>query len=174
MTVTKKRSDLFSKILVAATIVVILLFACKLFFIDFYTVSGSSMEPTFYDGQQIFARKVGGASRGDAVVISGEEYAKKAGVYDEKIDLLFKRVIAVEGDVISSVDGVVYLFYDGQQHVLENENYGGGQIDKMVIEIQKTVVPEGYVFVLGDNRNDSVDSRMFGCVKVSDIVAVCL
>ena len=78
-----------------------------------------------------------------------------------------KRIIAVEGDHIEIKDGKVYLNGEELQ-----ENY----LDEGVETTMGTygvysdiVVPEGYVFVMGDNRNHSTDSRCFGCIPVSKI-----
>lgn len=78
-----------------------------------------------------------------------------------------KRIIGVEGDHVEIKDGKVYL--NGEE--LE-ENY----LDEGVETNMGTygvysdiVVPEGYVFVMGDNRSHSTDSRCFGCIPVSKI-----
>lgn len=112
------------------------------------TVSGSSMTPTLQDGDRLIISGLSNSyERGDIVVIgrSGE-------------DTLIKRVIAVEGDVLN-MD-----FYSGdimlngelleEDYIAEKTHlyYDNGP----VFPLQ---VPKGYVFVMGDNRNDSLDSR---------------
>jgi signal peptidase I len=76
-----------------------------------------------------------------------------------------KRLIAKSGEHISFRDGYVYI--DGERleesYVTEGNTYCRGQYCDMT-------VPDGYVYVLGDNRGNSQDSRYFGPVKIEDIV----
>lgn len=78
-----------------------------------------------------------------------------------------KRVIGVEGDHIEIKDGKVYL-NDAElieNYLDENVTTNMGQYGVF----SDIVVPEGYVFVMGDNREHSTDSRAFGCIPVSKI-----
>lgn len=78
-----------------------------------------------------------------------------------------KRIIAVEGDHIEIKDGKVFL--DGKE--LQEEYLDDGVTTNMGTYgvFSDVVVPKGYVFVMGDNRNHSTDSRSFGCVPVEKI-----
>ena len=78
-----------------------------------------------------------------------------------------KRIIGVAGDHIEIKDGKVYL--NGQE--LVEEYLDEGVITNMGQYglFSDIVVPEGYVFVMGDNREHSTDSRCFGCIPVSKI-----
>lgn len=75
-----------------------------------------------------------------------------------------KRVIGVAGDHILIQDGKVYL---------NDEELNEPYLDEGVITNGRTywdiIVPEGTVFVMGDNREHSADSRMFGCIPVNKI-----
>ena len=75
-----------------------------------------------------------------------------------------KRIIAVEGDHIQIQEGKVYL--NGEEldepYLAEGEVTTGGTFFDIT-------VPEGYVFVMGDNRDHSIDSRSFGCIPVKKI-----
>ena len=83
---------------------------------------------------------------------------------NEEDNHFIKRVVAVAGDVVVIEDGVLYV-------------NNSAQIDNVYFETHPAVsgisypmiVPEGSVFVLGDNRENSTDSRTFGCVEVSKI-----
>lgn len=75
-----------------------------------------------------------------------------------------KRVIAIEGDHIKIEDGKVYL--NGEE--LE-ETYLRDGITTESSLFTDITVPEGYVFVMGDNRPHSTDSRSFGCIPVEKI-----
>ncbi len=169
----KAKSNILTRILMALIAVLALLVVCKIFFIDVYTVVGNSMLPTYESGDKVFARKVGGVSRFDVVIINAENY-KDSGAISEDTDRLFKRVVAVAGDAIWSENGVLCLEYDGETYILTDENYGAGNLDFMINGIERIVIPEGYVFVLGDNRNNSTDSRIIGLIAVEDIEAVVL
>lgn len=88
-------------------------------------------------------------------------------VLEMKKTSYIKRVIGIEGDHIEIKDGKVYL--NGEE---SEENY----LDEGVKTTMETygvysdiVVPEGYVFVMGDNREHSIDSRCFGCIPISKI-----
>ncbi len=78
-----------------------------------------------------------------------------------------KRIIAVEGDHIEIKDDKVYL--NGKE--LEEKYLNGFTKTNMgkYGVFSDVVVPEGYVFVMGDNRDHSTDSRCFGCIPVSKI-----
>lgn len=113
------------------------------------------MEPTLHDKQVVFYLRLGDDyQRGDIVSIkmpNGDKYVK--------------RVIALEGDTIDISGGNVTV--NGQ--VLEEE-YAQGITDQGIYDITYPYqVEQGMYFVLGDNRESSVDSRTFGPIVKSSI-----
>ncbi len=117
-------------------------------------VEGISMSPSVQDGDRVaicrFAAYAELYDRGDLVVFDEQDY-------DEN---MIKRVIAVEGDTVYITNGEVYV--NGELLV---EDYAVGETEGEVY----LVVPENSVFVMGDNREHSTDSRVFGTVSESEI-----
>jgi signal peptidase I len=115
---------------------------------------GVSMEPTYADREIALATtEIGEIHRGDVVVIKGE-----AGDF-------VKRVAYIPGDKIE------YHYFAGEwlfgnQRAFDRVKRQGRFPSKTV------VVPDGYVFVLGDNWNASVDSRQLGMLPMDSIKAV--
>ena len=77
-----------------------------------------------------------------------------------------KRVIGLPGDKVQIKDGKVYINDQELEECYLQDNVETNSLDGNVIEI---IVPEGCVFVMGDNRPNSVDSRRFGCIPLEKI-----
>jgi signal peptidase I len=124
------------------------------------TVPSGSMESTILTGNLILSNRLAYINetpdKGDVIVFYSEEHEK----------LLVKRVIGVAGDVIDLKGGEVYI--NGQRVF---ESYIQGQTFSASGEDETYVVPAGKLFVMGDNREDSADSRYFNdaFVDVDDV-----
>lgn len=120
-------------------------------------VHNVSMQHTLSEGQRLIEDKwsyrFSDPKRGDIVIINGPEHQ----------DRLVKRVIALPGETVDMKDGAVYI--DGQP--LE-EPYANGSTYAGAVQMP-FAVPDGHVFVLGDNRENSLDSRSFGPVAMSSL-----
>ena len=123
-------------------------------------VDGSSMYPTLQDGQFVMvnrlAYKFGEPSHGDIVIF---HYPR-----DPEQEFV-KRIIGLPGDTVEIRNGHVYV--------------NGYQLDEPYIADAPRsqgswTVPEGYLFVLGDNRNNSQDSRSFGFVAMDEVIGKAL
>ena len=140
--------------LVMALAVLITLF---IFLFRVVVVDGDSMQTTLYDKDRLVLWTVGyHPEQGDIVVV--DRYAT---------DPLIKRVVAVEGDVVEITHDCKFFLNGEAQH----ESYiQGVTVPRDVSE--PVTVPAGYVFVMGDNRTISKDSRMteIGLVNIKDIV----
>ena len=147
--------------LVIALICCVLLFVFVARVID---VVGHSMVPTLQNGDKIvITRLAGDYEQGDIVVLRKETFRE---------DPIVKRIIAVEGQTID-IDferGIVYV--DGV--ALDEPYVNELTYDREDFESYErpVVVPEGCVFVMGDNRNNSTDSRRatIGCVDTRYIL----
>jgi len=166
---SKMKSDLVFYMVLIALVVIAIVFRC--FFVSSYTVSGTSMYPTLNDGDWVWVNKLVKPQRGD-IVVAYDEYDDKA---------LVKRVIAIEGDLISLVwsdEGYVVVIetVDGQ---IIYEEYDGVTLPAIrpdrtgVLSSTPYLVTEGY-FLMGDNRNDSNDSRNpeIQCFEKEKIIGV--
>lgn len=147
----------FDALVLALTMVLILL----LFLIRTVNVDGSSMVPTLQDGEQLLARSVlYKPQRGDIVVVDS---------YISYGAPLIKRVIAVGGDTvdIDIVRGVVIV--NGETL---DEPYVSAPTHNAGDMTFPLTVPEGMVFLLGDNRPSSKDSRYaeIGLIDERDIL----
>ena len=123
-------------------------------------VYGQSMEPNLHTDQRLVVEKisysrwwpVGGPQRGDVVVFR----------VDPNSDLLIKRVIGLPGDRVEIRAGQVYINGEPLGEVyITGPTYGDyGPVD----------VPPLYIFVLGDNRGFSNDSRAFGALSLESVI----
>lgn len=152
-----------------AIIVVTALFIMLLTFNALYTriyVVGSSMQRTLKGAPSI--RQAGG----DYVYIC-EYIEPKHGdivVIDVGSRNIIKRVIALGGDTVRLDDGVLYL---NDELVEEPYVSPENNVDRRKNTFPAITVEEGYVFCMGDNRDNSEDSRgQYGCMKVEDIVGI--
>jgi signal peptidase I len=149
----------------------------NLFIMQPIKVEGSSMLPTLYDNDFVIISRLGKTFNldldyGDIVVIDRRTDRKRTILDDiadisilhkfENKNLWIKRVIGLPGDTIEIRNGSVYR--NGTQldepYILEEYVHGPNET---------FLVPEDHVFVLGDNRNNSMDSRRIGYIPYENI-----
>ena len=142
--------------IIAAFFVITLIFT---FVFRVFSVDGPSMKPTLQDGDKVVVSTIGyKAQKGDIVVLSSTEGLKKP---------IIKRVIAVAGDTVD------INFTTGVVTVNGTEEHYTDELTTQQFDVAfPLTVPEGTVFVLGDNRGVSLDSRstQVGCVDERLIV----
>ena len=127
-------------------------------------VKETSMQPTLYEDNYIFLSKqsyrFGEPEKGDIIV-----FHTKLRTQTGKEKLLIKRIIGVPGDVVRIEEGQVYINDEVIDEPYLLEPYTSGFVENLE-------VPEGSLFVMGDNREHSADSRDpdIGLIKAKDIV----
>lgn len=125
-------------------------------------VSGNSMNPTLRNSDYLFVFTWDSPDYGDIVVFDMNR--------DPEVRLdAIKRVVGLPGDTIYSVNGVLYRAHEGEEAEPVEEPY---IIDGWKGNIQPVTVPEDCIYVLGDNRLDSTDSRAIGPVPKSAVLGV--
>ncbi|RAW17048.1 MULTISPECIES: signal peptidase I [Paenibacillus] len=167
----KAKNEIFEwlKAIVIALVLVILI---RWLLFKPFVVDGPSMQPNFHTGERVIVNEIlydiREPQRGEVIVFH---------VPTEGRDFI-KRVIAVAGDTVEVQDDTVLV--NGKK---VDETYIQGAIDAAEAnggtynvkdfpneQFPDGKVPEGHVFVMGDNRPNSTDSRMIGYVSLKDIV----
>lgn len=120
-------------------------------------VHGQSMEPNLHTDQRLVVEKISyrlhGPRRGDVVVFSAPQQSE---------ELLIKRIIGLPGETVEIRDGEVYI--------------NGASLDEPYLDqetrghLEPMIIPPLHVFVLGDNRSFSNDSRTFDAVPIENIL----
>ncbi len=149
----------FLETIVVALVISIVLY---LFIMTPHEVIGSSMYPTYKDGEYLMANKIlykfSEPKRGDVIIFK----------YSDTQDFI-KRVIGLPGEQVMLKDGHIYI--NGTQ--LEESGYLDSSVytngGEFLHEGETITVPDGKYFLCGDNRQHSSDSRAFGPIEKAAI-----
>lgn len=154
----------------------------KTFLVQAFFIPSGSMEPTLVPGDRVLVLKVpyyfGDPGRGDIIVFEDPDPSgvperglvsgffhwmfEGLGVQRPDSEDFIKRVIGTPGDTVSARDGQVYVNGDAIE-----EPY----LTQPTDDFNKTIVPEGRLFVMGDNRGNSLDSRFsLGFVPIDKVI----
>jgi signal peptidase I len=166
---------------------IVLLFSFRSSVADWYHVPSGSMEPTIHVGDRIVVdksaysiflpftdievKKTAEIARGDIVIINSSAADMR----------LVKRVVGVEGDVVSlhnntlTINGETATLAHSDGFIASERLLGDERhikllpIDSPARDFDAVIVPDDHVLVMGDNRNNSVDSRYYGFIPISEI-----
>lgn len=149
------------------------------FVFQFYRVDGPSMEHTLYNKDRIVVYKLPktiskltkhtfSPKRGEVVVFNLQE---KNGLGQTESRQLIKRVIGIPGDRVVVKNGTVTV-YTPDNSSGYNPDKDASYKDTAIPTIGSvdTFIEPGHVFVMGDNRSNSLDSRIFGAIESKDVV----
>ncbi len=147
-----------------AVIIVALLaaFVIRAVVVQTYFIPSNSMAPTLEVGDRLMVYKlafrVGQVDRGDLVVFN-----RPPSIENSQLKDFVKRVVALPGEQIQAINGVVYV--DNlplpEEYLSENS---------LTADFDPIDVPKDHIFVMGDNRSNSRDSRSFGPINVDLLV----
>ena len=139
---------------------------------QFY-ISGPSMQTTMFQDNRVLVNKLSyrlhDIHRGDVVVFDRVTVDGEVVQHDD----LIKRVIGLSGETISIKDCQVFI--DGKllpEPYLNDYDLAQSSLDDRcrVPVMEETLIPENHLFVMGDNRPQSFDSRMFGSIEQNLVV----
>lgn len=169
----QKKKRLFAA-LVSVVVVLALAVTCALLLREYvftsFIVNGASMSPTLNggdgdipdDGDKLILNRIADIDRGDIIVFTYDW-----GSAESNPHALVKRVIGLPSDTVEIRGGVLYLNGEPQR-----EDYIAEEMNSLYDGFSVTV-PDGYYFVMGDNRNNSSDSRDIGCVPQKKVIGKC-
>ncbi|RKD27098.1 signal peptidase I [Ammoniphilus oxalaticus] len=147
----------------AIGIAVIIAFFTRTLLFSPYLVEGSSMESTLKNHDKVLVNKaiylVSKPKHGDVIVL----HATQENDY-------IKRVIGVPGDKIEVRDDTLYINDRTVEEKYLSENKNNAAVKPLTEDIRPLVVPEGKVYVLGDNRQNSLDSSELGPFDIDKVV----
>lgn len=168
----EEKTSLFDVILIVLIAVLLITIFVQTVWLSPVEVSGTSMEKTLDHNDWLLIDKLKSAKRGDVVVFKAT-----------KTDNYIKRIIAMEGDELYSKNGVIYLKISGTDEFValkedyayydpdkieylkskfssfSTEKFQGTYLNERLDDIPHTIIEKGHIFVLGDNRWGSKDSR---------------
>ncbi len=162
----KKEKKFFENSVVLIIVIGLIALAIRLFVFQPYIVSGQSMEPNYHDNEYMLVEKISGYSknyhRGDVVVFKNPNNTN---------EVFLKRVIGLPGEKIQIDKNDIKIY---------NNKYPGG-IALQEDYLSKNLLPKEYAkanfslennqyFLMGDNRGNSIDSRIFGPVDENLII----
>lgn len=172
---SKFGKEIFEWVKAIAIAVILVLIIRWLLFMPFI-VDGPSMQPNFQTGERVIVNKIlykiREPKRGEVIVFHVPEENRN----------FIKRVIGVEGDTIRYEGDDLYVNGEkvdetyikeavdqahAEGHDYNNNSLSGNFPNESFTE---SVVPEGHIFVLGDNRPESKDSRMIGFVSLDEVI----
>ncbi len=170
----RRKTSKLNYIVNAALILLVLFLAAEISFNMRYTsilVDGRSMLPTLVGaengegGDFIFIDTKMSPTYGDIVVVRRADGS-----------FIIKRVVAFGGDTVKSEAGLLFIKYKGSESFeLVNEDYLSPEYNRPELpknSFLEHLVEDGKMFLLGDNRNESADSRFNGDYPVEDVVGV--
>lgn len=162
----KKTNELYDW-LKAIIIAALIALAVRTFLFSPIIVDGPSMQPTLYDRDQMivnkFIYKFKDPERFDIIIFHASEQKD-----------FIKRVIGLPGEHVKVIDNVLYVNNEKvDEPFLEGSLADGFYTNDFTLEMlpgNYETIPEGYILVLGDNRNNSTDSRSIGLIDMNEIV----
>ncbi len=158
----RRRRKTIIEWLIILLVAVLAAVGLRTFIVQPFFIPSGSMEPTLEVGDKVLVNKLSydfhSVHRGDVIVFKKPPNDFSPGVKD-----LIKRVIGLPGETISGRDGSVYI--NGQR--LKESWLPKGVTTS---DFGPVRIPAGEYFVMGDNRGDSSDSRVFGPIKKNLIV----
>lgn len=160
MSIKKSQIKDYAVSIVAAIVIAI---AFRTYVFARADVDGLSMFSTLNNKDVLFVEKISTLThsfkRGQIVIFDSKNLAH---------EIYVKRIIGIPGDEIEIKNGKVYLnSSELEENYLDSDTVTNP--GPLFIKNAKFKVEEGYVFVLGDNRTDSIDSRMLGPISIKDI-----
>ena len=149
----------FIKELIPYLIIIVVVVLIRTFIITPVRVDGLSMYPTLKDGEILLLKKYDKSfDRFDIVVV---KYGNTK---------IVKRIIGLPGDNLKFINNKLYI--NGE---IINEDFLNDNVKTADFNINKfniDIIPEGYYFVMGDNRGNSTDSRIIGVVPSKNILGI--
>lgn len=155
----KRRSGALELLLIAVLAFGLVFGVVRPFIVEAFVIPSESMAPTLQVGDRVLANKFvydfSDPERGDVIVFESVEM--------EGQDLI-KRVVGTPGDTVAVREGTLYVNGEPQQEEYLNQRGSGLSPPQ-----ERITIPEDTVFVMGDNRANSRDSRFFGPVPEENI-----
>ena len=136
------------KELIPYVVIFLIVIIIRTFIVTPVIVSGSSMASTLHDGEILLLKKYDKKYERNEII-----------VFDYQGSKLVKRIIGLPGETVEYESGKLYI------NGVETEE----MFSSITNDYYKTTIPEGYYFVLGDNRNNSTDSRIIGLISEEQI-----
>lgn len=162
-----KASSFALPIVLAIAVVAVIL--VRMYVVEPYIIPSESMDPTIEVGDMVLGEKLSLKSEepkpGDIVFFKNPDPDSGHGV-------LVKRVVAVGGQTVDLRYGKVYI--DGVEEKGGHAHGMSMPLEERYLETDVSfpyTVPEGYIWVMGDNRENSLDSRSFGAIPVDTVYA---
>lgn len=147
------------KVIILASLV---LLGARQFIFEPVEVHGKSMMPTFEENDRIILMKISEIEHSDMIVFRVAEDRN-----------YLKRVIGIPGDVVEMDNDHLYINgVEKEEPYLEQNRKAAEQLgySQLTEDFPAVTVPPGHYFVLGDNRLNSVDSRMLGFIKKDNVL----